>query len=342
MDYVIAIISAVIIFPIIAFLITVPFILYNYHKYGTVYYFRSLIIYSFILYLMVIYFLVILPLPSVDEINMEAERWQLIPFKFIFDFITESAFIVNNPATYLTAFTSSYFYVPIFNILMFMPLGMYLKYYFKCSLKKTVLISFLLSLFFEITQLTGLYFLYPHSYRLFDVDDLMLNTLGGMLGFYLVNLFKKLLPTSKEIEENTNKRRVKVSILKRITLFFLDLFLFYIIYSVITFVFPIHIIALAIIYYAIIPCFTKGKTFASIFLHLTLTSKKEPLKIYQIVVRNGLFIIFLLVVPCFSLLSIIITVFNFTYFTIKKEFIYETISKTKLVSTFVIKETDEN
>ena len=31
--------------------------------------------------------------------------------------------------------------------------------------------SFLLSLFFEVTQLTGLYFLYPGSYRLFDVDD---------------------------------------------------------------------------------------------------------------------------------------------------------------------------
>ncbi len=342
MDYVIAIMSAVIIFPIIAFLITVPFILYNYHKYGTVYYFRSLIIYSFVLYLMVIYFLVILPLPNVNEINMEAERCQLIPFKFIFDFITESAFILNNPSTYLTALTSSYFYVPIFNVLMFIPFVMYLRYYFKCSLKKTVLISFLLSLFFEITQLTGLYFLYPHSYRLFDVDDLILNTVGGTIGFYLVNLFKKLLPSSKEIEENTNKRRVKVSISKRITLFLLDLLIFIIIYSVISFMFSLNIVIVAFIYYVVIPYFTKGRTLASKFLHITLISKKETLKFYQIIIRNGLFVIFLLIVPYFNLFCILITFFNFIYFIIKKEFIYETISKTKLASTFAVRKTDKN
>lgn len=42
-----------------------------------------------------------------------------------------------------------------------------------------------LSLVFELTQLSGLFGLYPRPYRLADVDDLMTNTLGGMVGYWL-------------------------------------------------------------------------------------------------------------------------------------------------------------
>jgi glycopeptide antibiotics resistance protein len=47
--------------------------------------------------------------------------------------------------------------------------------------------TFLLSLIIESAQLTGLFFIYPGSYRLFDVDDLITNTLGGFLGTVLAN-----------------------------------------------------------------------------------------------------------------------------------------------------------
>ena len=66
MTYIEAITTAVTVFPIIAFIITIPFILHQYHKYGSINKFRVLIIYSFILYLISIYFLVILPLPSIE------------------------------------------------------------------------------------------------------------------------------------------------------------------------------------------------------------------------------------------------------------------------------------
>ena len=58
---------------------------------------------------------------------------------------------------------------------MTMPFGVYLRYYFCYHWRKTLQLSFLLSLFFELTQLSGLYFVYPGSYRLFDVDDLIVN-----------------------------------------------------------------------------------------------------------------------------------------------------------------------
>ncbi|EYD75069.1 hypothetical protein Rumeso_03397 [Rubellimicrobium mesophilum DSM 19309] len=42
-----------------------------------------------------------------------------------------------------------------------------------------------LSLAVELTQLTGTWGLYPCAYRKFDVDDLILNTVGVALGFWV-------------------------------------------------------------------------------------------------------------------------------------------------------------
>ena len=110
------------------------------------------------------------------------------------------------PSTYLKALTEHCIYVVIFNILMTVPFGMYLRYYYKASFKKVLFLSFFLSLFFELTQLTGLYFIYPKPYRLFDVDDLILNTLGGLLGYFLVKPLMKILPTREEIDNNALKK----------------------------------------------------------------------------------------------------------------------------------------
>ena len=54
-------------------------------------------------------------------------------------------------------------------------------------MKKIVLISFALTLFIEVGQLTGLFFIYSRSYRLCDVDDLSCNTLGGFLGAWITS-----------------------------------------------------------------------------------------------------------------------------------------------------------
>ena len=69
----------------------------------------------------------------------------------------------------------------IFNILLTVPFGVYLRYFFKASRKQTVILSLALSLFYELTQLSGLYFIYPRPYRLADVDDVITNTLGAII-----------------------------------------------------------------------------------------------------------------------------------------------------------------
>ena len=273
MGYVTAIKTAIIIFPIVAFLFTVPFMLMQYHKYGSIHKLRVLIIYSFILYMMVIYFLVILPLPKRSSIVTNfGDNMQLQPFNFVTDFLKGTSFKINDVHTYLKALKEPYFYTVIFNIFITIPFGMYLRYYYKCSFEKVVVLSFLLRLFFELTQLTGLYFIYPGPYRLFDVDDLILNTTGGCLGYALMGLFRNLLPTRDKIDADSLRDGEIVSGLRRVTLFGFDSFLYLILSLFLSIIFDLpHLMwIIFIVYFGLIPGIFKGKTIGGSFLKVRL------------------------------------------------------------------------
>lgn len=100
-------------------------------------------------------------------------------------------------------------------MLLTFPFGVYLRYYFKKSWKQTVVLTFCLSLFFELTQLTGLYFIYPRSYRLFDVNDLLHNTLGGVFGYLMTPIFTFLLPTRAENDDDSYEKGTDVTYVRR-------------------------------------------------------------------------------------------------------------------------------
>ena len=162
MSYISTIKIALILFPILAFVITIPYMIVNYRKYGSVNKLRTVIFYSFILYLLAAYSLVNLPLPDPATIHTTyTDKLNLVPFSFVKDFLTDSPFVLTDPSTWIDSMKYPSFYIPAFNVLMLVPFGIYMRYYFKCSLKKTILLSALLSLFFELTQLSGLYFIYP-------------------------------------------------------------------------------------------------------------------------------------------------------------------------------------
>ncbi len=277
MSYVEAITTAIIAFPFIAFLFTIPFILYNYHQYGSIHFLKVFIIYTFILYLITIYFLVIFPLPSFEEVmNNTGPYINYIPFKFVSDFIHETPFVWNNPETYMKAILDPSFYVVIFNVLMFVPLGMYLRYYFKCSFKKTILYALLLSLFFELTQLTGLYFIYPNPYRLCDIDDLIENIFGGILGFLIMGPLDNFLPAREEIDEEAIKMGQKVSGLRRITVYFLDLILFLLLSLLVSIIINRFVLIIGfLIYYVFIPIINHKATLGMKFLNLKMEYKKH-------------------------------------------------------------------
>lgn len=302
-NYKFTIITAFAIFPLIAFLITLPFLIYNYHKYGSISKIRTLIIYSFILYLLIAYLLVILPLPSYEYVKaLQTPRVQLVPFHFIVDFIKESGFHIKSANTYLSALTSPSFYQPLFNILLTIPFGVCLRYYFQYSLKKTMLFSFLLSLFFELTQLTGLYFVYPRSYRLFDVDDLLFNTLGGGVGYLLAGCFS-FLPSRQQMDEKSIQNSERVSSLRIIIANIIDLTLNNIVFQLLLVGFILmnqkierettlfFFLITHFIGYVVVPLFLRT-TLGKHFLNLRIEGKR-----YRIIFRYLLFYSYIYLIP---------------------------------------------
>lgn len=215
--------EAFLFFPIIAALLAVPYILYNYHKFGSVLSLRVVIIYSFILYLLCAFFLVILPLPTrAKAAALTTPRVQKIPFHCMQDILRE--YRESGGGGLLALINNRAFLQVAFNVIMLVPFGVYLRYYFRCGFFTTMVLSFLLSLFFELTQLSGLYFIYPRSYRLFDVDDLMANTFGGICGYIGVTPFLWLLPSRAEMDDRSFRLSREVSAFRRLTAALFDLF----------------------------------------------------------------------------------------------------------------------
>ncbi len=73
------------------------------------------------------------------------------------------------------------------NILLFVPMGVYFEYFRRCYRdKKNILISFfsvmLVSVAVEITQ-------YIFGLGVTDVDDVILNTIGGLIGIIVLRIF---------------------------------------------------------------------------------------------------------------------------------------------------------
>lgn len=75
------------------------------------------------------------------------------------------------------------------NVLLFVPLGYFLRVIVKRGVVTAAIVGATTSLLIETTQVTGDWHLYDCAYRLFDVDDLMINTLGAIGGSLLSYAF---------------------------------------------------------------------------------------------------------------------------------------------------------
>ena len=71
------------------------------------------------------------------------------------------------------------------NVILFVPYGFFTAYFLKLEKPKVVIIlSLLVSVTIETTQLL--------IGRVFDIDDIILNFVGGILGFYVYHLLDKI------------------------------------------------------------------------------------------------------------------------------------------------------
>lgn len=307
MEYIEVIKYAVLFFPVLCLLLSLPFLFHHYRKYGSITFLRFLLVFSFFFYLLCIYFLVILPLPTRGEVlSYKGAYYNLKPFFVVPEIFMSGDFNVVNPNSYVFLFNQKYL-EPLFNILMTIPFGIYLRYYFKCGFFKTLFLSFLLSLFFELTQLSGLYFLYSRPYRLCDINDLINNTTGGVLGFLITPLFALILPNRDRIDDSSYSRGHTVSVLRKGVSLVIDYFIIVFICVISVLLFRLKnieylYIGLSLFTFVFIHYFSTGYTFGKWLLNYRLISDrmdgyipfyKYLIKwlVFHLIILNGWFIL---------------------------------------------------
>lgn len=209
--YVLPIKVAFIIFAFIGLPLTIPWLIYTYRKYGYFSLWASIVVYSFIFYMLSALFLVLLPLPLTRDTcaihSQDTVYYSLMPFSFIRDTVKGSSITWSQPRSYIQLFNQSAFWQAAFNFLLLLPFGVYLRYFFKEKRywKKAFTLGFTLSLFYEVTQVTGIYGIYKCPYRIFDVDDLMLNSTGALFGFFIAPVILALFPSKEKLLAKAEK-----------------------------------------------------------------------------------------------------------------------------------------
>ena len=88
----------------------------------------------------------------------------------------------------------------LFNIVLFVPLGFIARTLLKLKLPLMLALSFAATCLIETAQFTGLSGAYPFAYRTFDVDDLICNTLGSLIGWGLAHLAVRLTQREAEVQ----------------------------------------------------------------------------------------------------------------------------------------------
>lgn len=123
---------------------------------------------GFIIYILSLFYVV-----TFQDVSWSTSNF--IPFKEMFRYKPGSFLFLKNV---------------IGNMIMFMPYGFFISYFLKEEKKNTIIyLSIIVSLTIEVTQLI--------IGRVFDVDDIMLNILGGLVGYYIykfIYIIKSHLP----------------------------------------------------------------------------------------------------------------------------------------------------
>jgi len=299
--YILPIQIAAIIFLFLSIFLTVPWLIYVYRKYGYLSIWASIVAFSFIFYLLSALFLVLLPLPETQNTCAlqppDTVHYSFTPFYFVSDIVNSSKLVWTQPSTYIGVLKQSAFLQAAFNFLLLLPFGVYLRYFFqeKRYWKRAFGLGFALSLFFEITQGTGIYGIYNCPYRIFDVDDLILNSTGALFGFLIAPLIlalfpsrQKLLAKRDEIEKNQVVRPVA-----QLLAVFIDFMLLHISWNMTIGLFVssewiefIYKTAGFLVLYFLLPLFWDGKTPGTHIMRFKLTDSNGDVPKWQNLFRR--------------------------------------------------------
>ncbi|MEJ8639838.1 VanZ family protein, partial [Streptomyces sp. MS2.AVA.5] len=187
--------SAALLFPALALLMFLPMAIVIYRRHGVMTRWRVLSVYGGAYYAFTSFCMTAVPLPSRSVDTCQAfpsfAEPQLTPGIAVLDIWKEAHQRVALDALVLH---NSAFWQSVFNVILLLPLGMFVRIHFRRGLAAAAIAGFAGSLFFELTQYSGLWGLYECPYRLFAVDDIIMNTAGSALGWVIAGPLARVLP----------------------------------------------------------------------------------------------------------------------------------------------------
>lgn len=201
----------------------VPILLVQSRRYGRLSFVRLAVAGALSVYGVALVAYTLLPLPA------DAAAWcarhaihgiQLDPLRFLDDIRRETAGL----GLEATLRSRSVLQV-VFNVVLFVPWGVFVRRYLGRGLGFTVLSGLLASLFIEATQYTGAWGLVGCAYRIADIDDVLTNTLGTLIGAVIAPVVLRRVPTGAELAKDRYRPR-PVTTWRRWLGMWIDLFLF--------------------------------------------------------------------------------------------------------------------
>lgn len=154
-------------------------------------FYKEVLLILFLIYLICLFYVV-----TFEDVEWSTSNY--VPFKEITRYRFGSKLFIKNV---------------IGNIIMFAPFGFFIRYFFNIKDKK------IMFLIIALTS-TGIELLQSDIGRVFDIDDIILNVIGGMVGFLICDLFK-------DIKVNLPSLLKKNIIYNIIVIVLLVLFIFY-------------------------------------------------------------------------------------------------------------------
>ncbi|MET0296200.1 MAG: VanZ family protein [Microbacterium sp.] len=158
------------------FVLFVPFVAISYRRRGGLSFGRFVLWGAALIYFWAIWTYTLLPLPDPDAIRCVGTNLDL------FQFVDDVRGAVARPGRTLT---DPAVLQLLLNVLLFVPLGFFVRVLGGRGILVALAVGLGLSVFIETTQLTGVWGVYPCAYRVFDVDDMLTNTTGAILGSIL-------------------------------------------------------------------------------------------------------------------------------------------------------------
>lgn len=169
-------VQAIVLGMIVCVLLFVPLVVVSHRGRGWLGSGRLVVWGAALVYVMALWTYTVLPSPGAGVVGCADANPHL------FAFVDDVRDTLSRPADSLT---DPAMLQVLLSVLLFLPVGFFVRVLAGRGVVVALLVGAGLSAFIELTQLSGTWGLHHCAYRVFDVDDLFMNTLGAVIGSLL-------------------------------------------------------------------------------------------------------------------------------------------------------------